>query len=399
MTLIAFAVAILPYVFVGLRLFNALTKIFPDRRKRIRRALSGVFIYLNLLPVIVLAYYITGNGQEFTLQSEFSITDILFVFPFWIGFLAIFELFFYFLAIEAVQILLKLFADSLWLKWQKIFAYTRISLFIFFFIFVLFRAYLDTYTIQTNKFSVTPQDLPAEFDGLKLALVADLQVDRFTQEKKIGQFYYQLDQIKPDLLFFAGDLVTRGTNFIDQGTKTLCNINAAVGRIACIGDHDVWADAGRIANGLHECGWNFLNDQHSIYNYRGKRILVTGITYVYSRRIPAEKLDRLLASAPTADLKILLVHQPAKTVIDAAAKHGYDIMLAGHTHGGQIIFRPFGFTLTPTMFENSDYNGYHQVQKTAIFITNGIGLTMMPLRFRASAEIQQITLRAIGKID
>jgi predicted MPP superfamily phosphohydrolase len=143
------------------------------------------------------------------------------------------------------------------------------------------------------------------------------------------------------------------------------------------------------------CGWQFLDNSHRVIRYNGKRILVTGVTYVYSRRINPGQLQSLIGSAPDADLKVLLVHQPSQMVIRAAREAGYHIMMAGHTHGGQIVFKPFGFTLTPTMFENSFYSGYYLLDKLHLFVTNGIGLTMMPVRFRAPAEIQQITLNTV----
>ena len=397
MTLIAFAFAILPYIFIGLRMNNALGTLFPARKKQIKLSIYILFGFLNLLPVVVAGFYLTGNGDAFTHQNEINLTDVLFTFPFWAGFLAIFELFFYFLAIEIGQKLLKIFNRIKWLEWQKGLAWLKLILFAGFFVFVFWRIYFDTYTIRIDRHQVQIPGLPEEFNGLNLALVGDIQVDRFTQQKKIDQFYNRLDQIDPDMLFFAGDLVTRGTEFIDQGVKTMCATKASLARVACIGDHDVWADAGRISQGLAGCGWDFLNDQHKLIDFKGKKVLVTGITYVYSRRIPYENLEALLAAAPEADLKILLVHQPARIVIEAAVRHGYQIMLAGHTHGGQIVFRPFGFTLTPTMVENNYYTGFQQIGQMALFVTNGIGLTMMPLRYRAPAEIQQIVLT--GQIE
>ena len=182
------------------------------------------------------------------------------------------------------------------------------------------------------------------------------------------------------------------TRSCPQGLEVMCNTDARIERIACVGDHDVWSNASQIAQGMVNCGWKFLDNKHHIIKYKGCDILVTGITYVYSRRINPGQLQELLVNAPEADLKILLVHQPSQMVMEAAKKYNYHVMLAGHTHGGQIVFKPFGITLTPTMFENSFYSGSYQLGTLTLFVTNGIGLTMMPLRFRAPAEIQQITI-------
>jgi len=389
MTLYAFAVVIIPYLFVGWRLKNALALVYPDYKKQIKRIIIAIFIFLNLLPFIVLISYFTGDIRLFTHSTRINLIDFVFVFPFWIGFLAIFEIFFYFLGLDILQFISKRILKDIYIKYI---AYGKIIFFALFFIYVILRSYSDTYTIQNSSHTLPVKNLPAELDGLKLVNAGDIQIDRFTQEQKISAFTDHLHEINPDLLFFAGDLVTRGTYYIPQGLKVMCNTSARIDRIACIGDHDVWSNVKQVSDGFKKCGWTYLDDDHHLINYKGRRILITGITYVYSKRITPGKLKPLLASAPEADLKILLVHQPSQLVINFAAEYGYDIMFAGHTHGGQIVFKPFGLTITPTMFENNYYSGHYPLGNLNLFVTNGIGLTMMPLRFRAPAEVQQVII-------
>ena len=394
MTLYASAVALLPYLFVGWRLQSAFQAIFPDYRKLFKRSIIGLFIFLNLLPILVLVLYLTGNIADYVYEQEVSFFDILFIIPFWIGFLTIFELFFYFVAIEIIQIL----TDRISPVKSKLLitpaAYTKVILFVLFLLYVSVKSYNDTYSIRIDNHIVSLKNLPDGLSDLRLALVGDIQIDRFTQTKKIDSFHSQLEQIDPDILLFSGDLVTRGTHFIPQGLSVMCSTDARIGRAACVGDHDVWSNALQIAQGLEQCGWTFLDNSHHIFRYKEHSILITGITYVYSRRINPGMLQELLTYAPKADLKILLVHQPSQMIIQTAQRYNYDLMLAGHTHGGQIVFKPFGITLTPTMFENSFYSGRYQLGSLNLFVTNGIGLTMMPVRFRAPAEIQQIILKS-----
>jgi predicted MPP superfamily phosphohydrolase len=393
MTLYAFAIVILPYILVGWRLNTAIKFLFPEYKRLTKRLIISLFVFLNLLPFIILILFIFGDIRDYVYQESVSWFDYLFVFPFWIGFLTIFELFFYFLALDFLQYILgKVFKDKKEILSNPM-SYFRIILFTLFFIYVSVTCYRDTYTVRIASYDVKLKNIPAELEGLNLALIGDVQIDRYTQNTKIDNFHRKLNQVDPDILLFAGDLVTRGTHFIPQGVNVLCDTEAKIERVACVGDHDVWSSAGMIANGLVKCGWTFLDNKHHSIEYKGRKILVTGITYVYSRRANPGQLEELLKNAPQSDLKILLVHQPSQMVINAAEKHKYDILLAGHTHGGQIVFKPFGFSLTPTMFENSYYSGRYQLNALNLFVTNGIGLTMMPLRFRAPAEIQQIRIQ------
>ena len=318
---------------------------------------------------------------------------MLIVIPYWIGLIIILESFPYILLSDLILLVSRWFSVASKANLVKWIALLKIILFVFFILFVLIRVYLDTTKIKLTEYTVAVKGLSPELESLNFVLTADIQVDQYSPEEKIETFKKDVADLNPDLLFFAGDLVTSGTSFIDEGISVLCDTKARLDRIACVGDHDTWSDAGRIARGIQNCGWNFLDDQHKVIRYKDKKILVTGVSYVYSKRISPSDLKELMGSAPEADLKILLVHQPSEMVMRAAAEHGYDILLAGHTHGGQIIFRPFGLTITPTQTENKIFNGIHKIDDMSVIITNGIGMSLVPLRYRASAEIVQFRLK------
>lgn len=393
-TLYAAGFVIIPYIYVAWRLINSATFLFPAYTRLSRLIILVPFAFVNIFPLIMLYYYAKGTLlDEFVYRNQTNLLDYIFLFPFWIGLILIIEVLPYFLASDILQVITKLFFSNLNDVVRKWSAILKIVLILVFTIYVTINTLLDTYKISESEFKIKINNLPDEFDNLNLALIADLQVDRFTQNYKINGVKELIRGNKPDMLFFAGDLVTRGNYFIEQGIDVMCDLPANTERVACIGDHDYWADAEKISSGLQNCGWLFLNNAHRIINHNNAKILVTGVTYVYSQRISLGQLTGLLKNAPQADLKILLVHQPSQMVIRVAEEFGYDILLAGHTHGGQVVFKPFGFSLTPTKFVNEFYSGHYKKNKLNIFVTNGVGLTMMPLRYRASAEVIKIILQ------
>ena len=236
------------------------------------------------------------------------------------------------------------------------------------------------------------QGLPESLKGLKLTLLGDIQIDRYTQGKKIIDFQNKINKNQTDIIMFAGDLVTRGQHFIPQALDIICNMPENPHKIAVMGDHDYWANPHKISTGMKDCGWDFLQNQHQLIQYNGNRILVTGITNIYSRRINKSTFDRILSTAPESDFKILLTHQPSPNLVRLAASHGYNLFLGGHTHGGQIAFKPFGFTITMSMFETPFFSGQYQYQNMPVIVTNGIGLTLAAIRYNVPAEITLITL-------
>ena len=398
MMLITFAIVLIPYTYIAWRLINALALFYPQFHRPLKIVIPVIFLLFNILPIISGIAYLLGQYRDlFFFSDHFSVFDILILIPYWIGLIIVLETFPYFLASDLFLLISRWFSVFQKANLVKWIALLKILLFTFFVIFVAIRVYLDTTKIKISEYEIPIKDLPPELEKLNLVLIADIQVDKYTPEQKIVNFKLYIEELKPDLLFFAGDLVTSGTYYIDQGIGVLCDTEAGIARIACVGDHDICSDAGRIAKGIENCGWEFLDDQHKVLTFKDKKILVTGVSYVYSKRISPPRLEELLESAPKADLKILLVHQPSKMVIAFAAKYGYHVLLAGHTHGGQIIFRPFGFTVTPTQMENKIFTGVFKKDDMSVIVTNGIGVSLVPLRFRAQGEIVQFKLKRVVK--
>lgn len=388
-----FLLSIVAYVYIGWRLSHAIYKLFSISPAFARFIMILVILFLNSLPIVILWHYWTGNENNlFLFRDQLHWLDYLLNFPYWWGLIVVIEILPYFLLLDIINIHIHIMAStyqSLWAKWQ---AFLKIGLVSFFLLYSGIRVYQDTYNIRITPYKVAIKNLPCAFQNLSLILVGDIQLDRYTQDNKIYQLKNQLQAVNGDLLLFAGDLITNGKKFIPQGLKLLCNTKVSLERIACMGDHDFWADPEGISRGLQDCGWKFLQNKHYVIPYKGYRILITGLTHIYSKRISSYELIRFLTGSPQADLKILLVHQPADAVIETASRYGYHLVLAGHTHGGQFVFKPFGITLTPTQLENKFYSGYNKFNDLNIVVTNGIGLTLAPLRYHAPAEITRIHL-------
>lgn len=393
MTLLIFFFALAFYIYVGWRLANAIEIILPEHITAIRRFVFLVFLFLSLFPLIVLSYHFAGAlDRLFIFRTELHSPDYFLLYPFWIGLIAVLEVAPYFLLADTFHLTLRLFASNFLQQSITKLAVLKISVFALFLIYVGVRTYLDTNRVKVSQYEVSIKGLPESFADLTIGLISDVQIDRYSQDDKIRRFQRRLDDIGPDLLLFAGDLVTRGRHFIPQGVQSLCETKAKIDRIACVGDHDFWSGPEEVSSGLLQCGWKFLDNQHHVIQHESAQILVTGITHVYSKRIRENELNRLLSSAPDADVKILLVHQPATWIMKTAEKHGYHLLLAGHTHGGQIVFRPFGIRFTTTQTENPIYTGHEKVGNLNVIVTNGTGFTLAPIRYHAPAEVVRIRI-------
>jgi predicted MPP superfamily phosphohydrolase len=92
----------------------------------------------------------------------------------------------------------------------------------------------------------------------------------------------------------------------------------------------------------------------------------------------------------------MLTHQPSEWLVDYSLKQGYNLFVAGHTHGGQIVFPVPGFLLTGSSFETDYVTGFYQVGEMLVSVNNGLGMTLAPVRYHAPAEVTLILLKNGG---
>ncbi|UCH92247.1 MAG: metallophosphoesterase [Candidatus Aminicenantes bacterium] len=393
------------YIYVGFRLSSAIANASKSSRFPISKKTAGIIVFIvilwfYLLPITLEIYYLTGNFKDlFVYRPQLQWQDYLVLFPSWWGLISVVEIFPYFVALDIFDKVsrLKIFSpgkkqsdkkqpEPRWLS------YLKIGIALFFLFYVGVRTYLDTTHVRISTAEVAIENLPKELQGLRLCLFGDMHVNRYTQGKKLDKLRNTLQAGNEDLIFFTGDLIGKGPDYINQALNVICNPQGKLASTACMGDHDYWTAPHLIAREMKRCGWKFLQNQHHLISYKGHRILVTGITYVYSQRILIYELERLLGNAPKADLKILMVHQPREFLVETAAKYGYHLFLGGHTHGGEVVNHLFGIPFSPGLQETRYCWGQHRFNGLQVVITNGIGRTLAALRYHAPSEITKLVL-------
>jgi hypothetical protein len=387
------AVALPLYLYVGLRVASSIGSLRPAAKRRARWIILGVVAWCFLLPATALLLYLFKVPSTLFLASRpVGLLDYLFYYPSWLSVIVIAELLLPFVALDLLSLASRLLPSHRQTV-RRFLAWGRIVLMSFAILYVPLRSAIDTTQVRDTIVNLPLPRLPAELDQLRITLVGDIQVDRYTGESKVSQVRNIITRQSPDLLLFPGDLVTSGTEFLDEAKAAICGLKGVLGSIAVMGDHDFWSAPEEVREIEIDCGWIFLQNEHRLISYRGKTICISGLTNIYADRLNEARLDSFLTSAPAADLHILLTHQPANRVIQSAVAHGVDLLLAGHTHGGQIEFHPLGIPLTASMRETRYYTGVHREDSTTVVVTNGVGISIAPLRYHAPAEVTTIVVR------
>jgi predicted MPP superfamily phosphohydrolase len=396
MILLVLPAIFIVYVYVGSRFTAAIGELTPWRRSRIRLAVIAGIGYLLLYPLLLLsAAALQATTLRNALSSGLNWANALFTFPFWAGLIAVAELLPLFFVMDLAQFVFRPLYKKHQLNWRKWQARITVALSAFMIIYVIARIVHDTNSVQLSTHELALPKLPAALEGFRIVQLSDLQADPYTDEQKMLPYIELANAQKPDVIVFCGDLVTRGRDHISQGANVMGRLQARLGAFACLGDHDYWADPRTITQQLSENGITTVED--SVLTLAASldgSISLTILTNVYNRRPSRATLDRLREQRPEyAAVHLMLSHQPTPSLIQFARDSGYHLLLAGHTHGGQVVFKPFGFPLSVSQRETPYFSGLYQVGDLLVSVTNGLGLTFAPFRYQAPAEVTLIVLR------
>lgn len=255
------------------------------------------------------------------------------------------------------------------------------------------KMYRDTTGIETKTMELSVKDLPSDFEGLCIVHISDIQGDQYTGAEEIARYIEQVNAQDPDLVIFTGDLISYGTDFIGMSAGELSGINATYGTYAVVGDHDYWAGLTNVEPALEGNGIPLLRDENRFIKIGSDSLLLTGITQVYSKRAEPENVKRLTSGSTSAAFKILASHQVSDVLLREAQANNYNMILAGHTHGGQVRIPLFGMTFSASDFETEFVSGTYWRGDLLININNGLGFTLAPVRYNAPPSITVIELR------
>lgn len=253
------------------------------------------------------------------------------------------------------------------------------------------KAYYDTNTIEVRKYQIKHTSLGEALGGLKVAQLADLHIKRTTyQEKKIIEI---LDQEKPDLIFLTGDYIKFNGPY-RPGLSFFSQLKASLGIYAVMGNTEYYNENGSCVL-CHKEGSRqlkekphpvFLRNSHIDLKINGKIITVSGVDDPVNKR---DDLKQSLKGVSPNRPAILMAHSPE--IFPEASDLGVDLVLSGHTHGGQIGIVKYLKKLFPLEPALEFLEGFFQEGKTLMYVSRGIGTSFLPFRLGVKPEIAFFT--------
>lgn len=258
---------------------------------------------------------------------------------------------------------------------------------------------LEAQRVGVNEVEVEVAGLPTELEGYRVAVVSDLHVGPIRGADLTAQAVRLTTEAEPDVILLAGDLTDGTTAQFAQVLDPLADLSAPDGVYAVTGNHEYYAgDAEGWVARWRELGLEPLLNASTTIDRDGIRLQIAGVSDAAAEEVPMTetsdpdllpRLDAALAEVDPGQPSILIAHRPGVGEDPLVRAAGVDLMVSGHTHGGQI----WPFTLLVPLV-NPTIAGLDVIDGTTAYTTRGVGTWGPPTRVLAPPEVSILTLTA-----
>ncbi len=248
-----------------------------------------------------------------------------------------------------------------------------------------YSVFIERYLVQVNRYDVFVPNLPPAFVGYQIAHFTDTHLGGLISAGYLTEVVALTNDIEADLIVGTGDFVHHHRQEVLDVWPILKRLRARDGVCCVLGNHDHWADADESLLQLEGSGFSVRHRVLPIER-RGQRLLVLGAGDHMEDHFG---LHGLLQEARPDDCRIVLAHNP--DTADQPRKGRVDLMLSGHTHGGQVRLPGYGSLILPV--HNKAYDqGLKTVGDMSLFISRGVGCVGVPVRFACPPEVAVLRL-------
>lgn len=259
-------------------------------------------------------------------------------------------------------------------------------------------AVADAFMIEPKWLSITRRDilvkdLPAGLDGFKIAQITDPHFVPGKDEGLMEKWLEAVNDEQVDLVALTGDYVVKDKEAAVPFCEGIARLQAKHGMVAVMGNHDGWSAPSSYFRKLFEkAGSRFLVNQHTRYELGGESLVVAGTDYVW---LGKPDIARACRGVSPTDKVLALVHEP--DYFDVVTSHR-DVMLqlSGHTHGGQCRVPFLGYAPVSVEHGRNYIYGEYRQGDSQLFVSRGIGMTGIRVRFACRPELAVLTLRSEG---
>lgn len=233
--------------------------------------------------------------------------------------------------------------------------------------------------------------LPPRLHGWRIALVTDIHRGGYNTMDYLGRVAQDLNALRPDLVLLPGDFVFGSPRHFGEAAEFVAMLRSRIVPLGTLGNHDHWEGEAEGRRQLTAAGLRLLDNQRLFLDERGdlsadpprRGLCLAGVGDLWEG---APDLEAALRGVPEAMPRLVMSHNP-DFAEEAPGRSRVDAMLSGHTHGGQVRLPVAGALLLPSRYGQKYASGWCQGPHFPVYVSRGVGTTLLPVRFGARPEV------------
>jgi hypothetical protein len=257
---------------------------------------------------------------------------------------------------------------------------------------------VDPFRLRVTRQVFPLRDLPRELEGLRIVQLTDIHHGPWFAMEHVREMVDQTNALEADLICLTGDYVHRSPRYVEPLAGALADLKARVGVVGVLGNHDWQEDAaltrrafGRVGVRLIDNQRLFVTPERRLATTAGTGLCVAGVGDLWKH---TQDYGAALGGLPEEMPRILLAHNPdtaEESELRAAPR--VDLMLSGHTHGGQVVVPGLGTPVLPSRFGQKYASGMVRGPVCPVYVSCGVGMALLPVRIGVLPEITLIELK------
>lgn len=234
--------------------------------------------------------------------------------------------------------------------------------------------------------------LPLSLHGFTIGLMSDIHSSAFMTKEDMDEYVAAMNNLNTDLIVVTGDFVNSMVDEVYPFAESFSALQAPHGVFGVMGNHDFFVrDPDKVAREIDDCGVKLLRDDRVRIDKDGGSFWLLGVDDVGRPERARERFDVVAQHTSPTIPRILLCHRPY--FLQQAAEAGMDLVLSGHTHGGQVSLGKFREThIAPASIASRYVWGTYTIGQTKMYVSRGIGTVGLPIRINCPPEITTIRL-------
>ncbi|HEY8076328.1 MAG TPA: metallophosphoesterase [Labilithrix sp.] len=242
---------------------------------------------------------------------------------------------------------------------------------------------------QVQRHEVKIRGLAPELDGYRIVQLSDLHVGAMHPAWWAMRWAQAANAENADLAVVTGDMVTSGVAFHDAIASVIGALRAKNGVYVIMGNHDYFGEGEPLISLLNDGGARVLLNEGVVLERDGGKMYLAGIDDTWTKRAD---IDRALAARPDGMPTVLLAHDPEK--FPQAVKRKVDLVLSGHTHGGQVAVPFLPKRINASKIAHNYSLGIYTDGDATLYVHPGLGTTGPPIRLGVAPAVVVLTLRS-----